>query len=84
MDELRKPIEGYVRCETVLPIMGGQVMKIPGMPTKRAMVLQTMDGALALGVTAESAQDIAKALMKAAKEMKKEEEEEKRKMKTSS
>ena len=73
MDDLKEPIEGYVRCETVLPVTGGQIMKIPGMLARRAMCLQTADGALALGITAESAKDIAKSLMKAAREMEKEE-----------
>ena len=53
MGDVKDPIEGYARCETVLPVMGGQIMNIPGMPTRRAMVLKTMDGNLALGVTAD-------------------------------
>ncbi len=74
-DELREPREGYVRAETLLPLTGGQIMKVPGFPARRALCLQTADGALALGVTAQSAKDIAKALMKAAREMEKEEKE---------
>jgi len=84
MDELKEQIEGYARCETVLPVMGGQIMNIPGMPARRAMVLKTMDGTLALGITAESAKDIAQALLKAAKEMKKEEKSKTRTTGTSS
>jgi hypothetical protein len=75
MDELREPLEGYVRAETLLPLTGGQIMKVPGLLARRALCLQTSDGALALGITAESAKDIAKALLKSAREMEKEEKE---------
>ena len=39
------------------------------MPTRRVLTLLTEDGSLALGVTAESAQDIARLLERAALEM---------------
>ena len=84
MSDVKEPIEGYARCETVLPVMGGQIMDIPGMPTRMALVLKTRDGNLALGVTAESAKDIAQALLKAAKEMRRAEKDEMRKKKSAS
>jgi hypothetical protein len=62
-------IEGYVRCETLMPVLGCQILPIPGMPTRRALGLLTEDGALALGVTAESAQELSDLLAKAASEM---------------
>lgn len=62
---------GYVRCDTLIPILGCQIQPIPGMPTRRALGLLTEDGALALGVTAESAQELADLLAKAAAEMRK-------------
>jgi hypothetical protein len=65
----RVPIEGYVRCETLMPILGVQILPIPGMPTRRVLGLLTEDGSLALGVTAESAQELADLLAKAASEM---------------
>jgi hypothetical protein len=63
------PIEGYVRCETLMPILGVQVLPITGMPTRKVLALLTEDGSLALGLTAESAQDIARLVEKAASEM---------------
>ena len=63
------PIEGYVRCETLMPILGVQVLPLRDMPTRKALALLTEDGPLTLGVTAESAQDIARLLEKAASEM---------------
>jgi hypothetical protein len=62
-------IEGYVRCETLIPILGVQIRPIPEMPTRRALALLTEDGSLALGVTAESAQELSELLAKAAAEM---------------
>ena len=67
--QAKDPIEGYVRCETLMPILGVQVLPIADMPTRKALALLTEDGSLALGVTAESAQDIARLLEKAASEM---------------
>jgi hypothetical protein len=65
------PRSGYVRCETLIPILGVQILPIPEMPTRRVLALLTEDGPLALGVTAESAQEIADLLSKAAMEMRK-------------
>ena len=62
-------IEGYVRCETLMPILGMQILPIPEMPTRRALALLTEDGSLALGVTAGSAQELSDLLAKAAAEM---------------
>jgi hypothetical protein len=62
-------IEGYVRSETLMPILGMQIVPIPEMPTRRALALLTEDGSLALGVTAESAQELSDLLAKAAAEM---------------
>jgi hypothetical protein len=62
-------IEGYVRCETLMPILGVQILPIPEMPTRRVLALLTEDGSLALGVTAESAQELSDLLAKAATEM---------------
>jgi hypothetical protein len=69
--ETRDPLDGYVRCETLIPILGCQILPIPEMPTRRALALLTEDGSLALGVTAESAQEISDLLAKAAMEMRK-------------
>jgi hypothetical protein len=55
--------------QTLMPVLGCQVAAIPGNPTRRALCLLTEDGALALGVTAESAQELADRLLKAAAEM---------------
>ena len=66
----RKPqIPGYVRAETLMPILGVQILDIPNQRTHRALALLTEDGGLALGVTAESAQAIADTLSAAAEEM---------------
>ena len=67
--QAKDPIEGYVRCETLMPILGVQVLPITGMPTRKVLALLTEDGSLALGMTAESAQEIARLLEKAASEM---------------
>jgi hypothetical protein len=67
--EAKAQIEGYVRCETLMPILAAQIAPIPQMPTRRALALPTEDGPLALGVTAESAQEMADLLAKAASEM---------------
>ena len=67
--QAKDPIEGYVRCETLMPILGVQILPITDMPTRRVLALLTEDGPLTLGVTAESAQDIARLLEKAASEM---------------
>jgi hypothetical protein len=63
------PIEGYVRGETLMPILGVQILPITDMPTRRVLALLTEDGSLAFGATAESAQEIARLLEKAASEM---------------
>ena len=47
------PRDGYVRCETLMPLLGCQIIPIPEMPTRRVLGLLTEDGNLALGVTAE-------------------------------
>ena len=65
----KPPIEGYVRCEALIPILGCQVMLVAGYPTRRALGLLTEEGALVLSVTAESAQELADQLSKAAAEM---------------
>ena len=67
--QAKDPIEDYVRCETLMPILGVQVLPITDTPTRQALALFTEDGSLALGVTAESAQEIARLLEKAASEM---------------
>jgi hypothetical protein len=67
--QAKDPIEGYVRCETLMPILAVQVLPITGMPTRKVLALLTEDGSLALGMTAESAQEIARLLEKAASEM---------------
>ena len=64
--QLKAPRDGYVRCETLMPLLGCFILQNPDMPTRRAMALLTEDGPLALGVTAESAQWIADVLAKAA------------------
>jgi hypothetical protein len=63
--------DGYVRCETLLPILAEQIAPIPDMPTRRAFCVMTEDGPLALGVTAEAAQSIADLLAQAASDMRK-------------
>jgi hypothetical protein len=68
---VRSPRDGYVRCETLMPVIGCQIAPIPEMPTRRAFCVLTDDGALALGVTAESAQLIADFLAAAASDMRK-------------
>ena len=65
----KAPQEGYVRCETLIPILGCQIVPIRQMPTRRVLTLLTEDGSLSLGVTAESAQAISVLLAKAAAEM---------------
>jgi hypothetical protein len=69
--ETKQPLEGYVRCDTLMPILASQIVPIPEQPTRRVLGLMTEDGALALGVTAESAQDISDQLAEAATEMRK-------------
>jgi hypothetical protein len=56
---VKSPRDGYVRCETLMPVIAVSIGLIPDMPTRRALGLLTEDGPLALGVTAESAQMIA-------------------------
>jgi hypothetical protein len=68
---VKAPRDGYVRCETLLPILSAQIVPIPKLPTHRAWWLLTDDGALALSVTAESAQTIADFLTRAAAAMRK-------------
>jgi hypothetical protein len=65
----KNQIEGYIRGETLIPILGAQIVPIPENPTRRVLALLTEDGSLALGVTAESAQEIADLLAKAASQM---------------
>jgi len=57
--QLKSPQDGYVRCEALMPVLSCQMVPIPEMPTRRVLGLLTEDGALALGVSAESAQLIA-------------------------
>ena len=66
---MKPPMDGYVRCEALMPILGVQILPIQEMPTRRVLAILTEDGSLALGVTAESAQEISDLLAKAAKEM---------------
>jgi hypothetical protein len=66
---VKSPRDGYVRCETLMPVIAVSVGPIPEMPTRRALGLMTDDGVLALGVTAESAQLIADFLAQAASDM---------------
>jgi hypothetical protein len=54
-----------------MPILGEQILPVPARPTKRVRALLTEDGALALGVTAESAQAIPDTLAVAAADMRK-------------
>jgi hypothetical protein len=68
---VKSPRDGYVRCETLMPVIAVSIAPIPEMPTRRALGLMTEDGVLALGVTAESAQGIADFLAQAAAEMRK-------------
>ena len=65
------PRDGYVRCETLMPLLGCQILPGPEMPTRRVLGLLTEDGNLALGVTAESAQELSELLATAAMEMRK-------------
>jgi hypothetical protein len=69
--KLKAPRDGYVRCETLMPALACQIAPIPDMPTCRAFCLLTDDGALALAVTAHSAQQIADMLRRAAAGMRK-------------
>jgi hypothetical protein len=68
---VKSPRDGYVRCETLMPVLAVSIAPIPEMPTRRALGLMTDDGVLALGVTAESAQSIADSLAQAATDMRK-------------
>ena len=68
---MKAKVHGYVRCETLMPILGCQILPIPEMPTRRALSLLTEDGSLALGVTAETAQALSELLATAAMEMRK-------------
>jgi hypothetical protein len=68
---VKAPRDGYVRCETLIPVLAISLAPIPDMPTRRAFGVLTEDGPLALGVTAESAQFIADVLAHAAAEMRK-------------
>jgi hypothetical protein len=52
-----------------MDLLGCFIVRIPDMPTERALGLLTEDGPLALGVTAEGAQRIAGILAKAAADM---------------
>lgn len=53
--KLKPARDGYVRCETLLPIQACFIFSNPKMPTLRVVGLLTEDGPLSLGVTAESA-----------------------------
>jgi hypothetical protein len=68
---MKPPMDGYVRCEALMPILGVKILPIPEMPMRRVLALLTEDGSLALGVTAESAQELSDLLAKAATEMRK-------------
>jgi hypothetical protein len=68
---VKSPRDGYVRCETLMPVIAVSIAPIIDMPTRRALGLMTDDGVLALGVTAESAQLIADFLAQGAAEMRK-------------
>jgi hypothetical protein len=68
---VKSPRDGYVRCETLMPVIAVSMAPIPDMPTRRALGLMTDDGVLALGVTAESAQFIADFLAATASYMRK-------------
>lgn len=68
---VKAPRDGYVRCDILLPVIGCQIAPIPDMPTCRALWFLTADGALALGVTAKSAQQVADFLTRAATAMRK-------------
>jgi len=63
--------QGYVRCEMLIPILGSQILPIPESPSRRVLALLTEDGSLALGITAEAAQEMAEQLTKAAADMRK-------------
>jgi hypothetical protein len=52
MKEAKPQISGYVRAETLIPILAVQMLSIPGQPTRRTLALMTEDGNLALGVSA--------------------------------
>jgi hypothetical protein len=68
---VKSPRDGYVRCETLMPVIGCVIATIRDMPTRRVLGLLTDDGVFALGVTAESAQSIADFLAQAAMDMRK-------------
>jgi hypothetical protein len=65
-EKVKDAIEGYVRCDTFLPILGAHILHNPEMPTIRVLRVTTHDGVLALGVTAEVAQQMADMLARAA------------------
>lgn len=67
--EAKTPIDGYVRCDTLMPILAAGIEPIPAMPTRRVLGLMTEDGTLTLGLTAETAQELADLLARAASEM---------------
>jgi hypothetical protein len=68
-DEGKRSDRGLRALRDVDAILGMQIVPIPEMPTRRALALLTEDGSLALGVTAESAQELSDLLAKAAAEM---------------
>ena len=68
---VKSPRDGYVRCDTLMPVRAVSVEPIPDMPTHRALCFRTEDGALAFGVTAESVQTISDMLTRAAAAMRK-------------
>jgi hypothetical protein len=69
--KIKTPRNGYVRCATEMPILAVQLVPIPDNPTRGVLGLLTEDGPLALGVTADSAQEIADLLGRAASVMRK-------------
>jgi hypothetical protein len=69
--KIQIPRNGYVRCATEMPILAVQLVPIPDMPTRGVLGLLTEDGPLALGVTADIAQEIADLLSRAASVMRK-------------
>jgi hypothetical protein len=67
--ELHLPRYGYVRCGTELPVLAFQLQPIPDMPTRIILGVRTEDGTLALGLNADSVQELADQLARAAAAM---------------
>jgi hypothetical protein len=68
---VRQQQPGYVRCEMLMPVLASKIMPISESPSRRVLALLTEDGSLALGITAEAAQEMADQLTKAAADMRK-------------